>query len=123
MNHTSQQVIEVPENFEMVDINHLTHMIADMLDRLIAHNDQIPLTPSSISRFHSRARPSISVSDYLCRIVGGITTQELNTLELEFLPLIDWQLICTKEILQQYYVNLVNQNPNYRRFVSSESEI
>jgi Cyclin len=39
-----------------------------MLDRLIAHNDKIPLMPNSLTRFHSRAAPSISVRDYLARI-------------------------------------------------------
>ncbi|CAG8470705.1 15129_t:CDS:1 [Dentiscutata heterogama] len=154
-----------------------------MLCRLIAHNDQIPLTPSNVTRFHSRATPSITVSDYLRRIVkytslerscllilllyidrvcennaftitsltvhrfiiaavtvsskalcdsyctnthyarvGGISTQELNTLELEFLKLIGWQLICTSETLQQYYVNLVKQNSLYRRAVTTDSD-
>jgi hypothetical protein len=41
---------------------------ASMLDRLISHNDQIPLLPNSLTRFHSRAPPSISVRDYLARI-------------------------------------------------------
>ncbi|CAG8607848.1 12456_t:CDS:2, partial [Gigaspora rosea] len=183
MNQSSQSVIEVPEQFHLVDINHLMHMIADMLCRLIAHNDQIPLTPSNVTRFHSRASPSITVSDYLRRIVkytslerscllilllyidrvcenntftitsltvhrfiiaavtvsskalcdsyctnthyarvGGISTQELNTLELEFLKLIGWQLICTSETLQQYYVNLVKQNSLYRRAVTTDSD-
>ncbi|CAG8456501.1 9120_t:CDS:2 [Diversispora eburnea] len=178
--HEPQPMIEVPEYFYMVDTNHLMHMIG----RLIIHNDQIPLMPSNLSRFHSRAQPSISVVDYLRRIVrhtsiekpcllilliyidrvcernrtftitsltvhrfliaavtvsskalcdsyctnshyarvGGIPTQELNALELEFIKLIDWQLICAGETLQQYYVNLVNQNSNYKRIVPSENE-
>lgn len=39
-----------------------------MLDRLIQHNDLIPLTQTSLTRFHSRAPPGISVHDYLLRI-------------------------------------------------------
>lgn len=39
-----------------------------MLDRLILHNDRIPLTPTSLTRFHSRAPPSITISSYLLRI-------------------------------------------------------
>lgn len=39
-----------------------------MLDRLIAHNDRIPLTPTSLTRFHSRAPPTINIVDYLTRI-------------------------------------------------------
>lgn len=41
---------------------------ASMLGRLITHNDRIPLTPTSLTRFHSRAPPAISVRDYLLRI-------------------------------------------------------
>lgn len=57
-----------------------------MLERLMAHNDQIPLSPyvaavedmfkvltdrvrESLTRFHSRTPPSITVLDYLRRIV------------------------------------------------------
>ncbi|KAI9498353.1 cyclin-domain-containing protein [Zychaea mexicana] len=166
MNDT--EVIQVPEYFYAVDISYLTHMIADMLGRLISHNDLIPLTPSNLTRFHSRTPPNISLNDYLRRIVkyasvekacllvlliyidrvcelhpqftissltvhrflitavtvsskslcdsyctnshyakvGGISTQELNALELEFLRLIDWNLSSSGPVLQQYYINL-----------------
>lgn len=135
----------------------------------MTHNDRIPLSPECLTRFHSRTAPSISVLDYLKRIVkftnvekscllitlyyidqictrmplftlssltchrftiasitvsskglcdtfcpnhlyakvGGISVTELNILEREFLSMIDWRLMCTREILQDYYVNLV----------------
>lgn len=153
-----------------------------MLGRLISHNDLIPLTPSNLTRFHSRTPPNISLSDYLRRIVkytsvekscllilliyidrvcelhphftvssltvhrflitavtvsskalcdsyctnshyakvGGISTQEINALELEFLSLIDWHLASTGPILQQYYANLVEQHPCYERMLPEE---
>ena len=100
MEPQSQGQIELPRNFEDVDIDHLVVLIADMLERLISHNDRIPLSPcvdrlsaaiddrecqptpattnapcivdhpsESLTRFHSRAPPSISVLDYLRRIV------------------------------------------------------
>lgn len=37
--------IELPSAFENADIDHLVILIADMLDRLIEHNDKIPLSP------------------------------------------------------------------------------
>ena len=40
-----------------------------MLNLLIQHNDQVVLTPDSLTRFHSRAAPGISVLEYLRRIV------------------------------------------------------
>ncbi|KAL2917884.1 Pho80p cyclin [Polyrhizophydium stewartii] len=141
----------------------------------VAHNDRIPLTQGNLTRFHSRAAPGISISDYLRRIVkyaavericlmilliyidrvcerkpdftissltvhrfiitgitcacktlcdtylsntmyarvGGLTTKELNVLELEFLFLIDWNLNADVERLQKYYVNLVRQHPDF----------
>lgn len=44
-------------------------LIADMIMQLIEHNDKLPLTPSGLTRFHSRAPPAITVHDYLSRIV------------------------------------------------------
>uniref|UniRef100_A0A0W0FER3 Putative cyclin-domain-containing protein n=1 Tax=Moniliophthora roreri TaxID=221103 RepID=A0A0W0FER3_MONRR len=35
----------------------------------MSHNDRIPLIPESLTRFHSRSAPGISVLDYLKRIV------------------------------------------------------
>ncbi|KAI9311620.1 cyclin-domain-containing protein [Dichotomocladium elegans] len=174
---TDVTVIQVPEYFYAIDINYLIHMIADMLGRLISHNDLIPLTSSNITRFHSRMPPNISLNDYLRRIVkyapvekacllvlliyidricerhphftissltvhrflitavtvsskslcdsyctnshyakvGGISTQELNQLELEFLKLIDWDLSSSGAMLQQYYARLILQHPCYER--------
>ncbi|KAF9097480.1 hypothetical protein BGX23_008754 [Mortierella sp. AD031] len=168
-------VILVPEYFHQVDMNHLTIMIADMLCRLTAHNDQIPLTSANLTRFHSRAPPQISVYDYLRRIVkytsleracllviliyidrvcekvrtftissltvhrfiiasvtlaakavcdsyctnshyakvGGLSTQELNSLEVEFLGLIEWRVAVEGSMLQRYYVNLVRQHSRF----------
>lgn len=40
-----------------------------MLDKMIAHNDQVPLLEAHLTRFHSRAPPGISVVDYIRRIV------------------------------------------------------
>ncbi|KAF5326083.1 hypothetical protein D9611_000114 [Ephemerocybe angulata] len=161
--------VELPANLEDVPLEHLVQLIADMLERLMAHNDQIPLSPESLTRFHSRAAPAISVLEYLQRIVrftnvekscllltlfyidqicalrprfmlssltchrfiitsiavsskglcdtfcpnrfyarvGGISVSELNMLEREFLAMIDWRLMCTRDILDQYYINLV----------------
>ncbi|KAI0779807.1 cyclin-domain-containing protein [Fomes fomentarius] len=65
----SQERVELPAAFEYVDVDILVQLIADMMERLMAHNDQIPLSPESLTRFHSRTAPGISVLDYLRRIV------------------------------------------------------
>ncbi|KAF8745857.1 Cellulase (glycosyl hydrolase family 5), partial [Rhizoctonia solani] len=104
----------LPPDFLDADIDDIVNLIADMLDRLTSHNDQIPLRPEALTRFHSRTPPGISIQDYLKRIVkytnvevGGIKLIELNVLEREFLEKIDWRLTCTREMLQEYYTNLV----------------
>ncbi|KDQ57695.1 hypothetical protein JAAARDRAFT_130759 [Jaapia argillacea MUCL 33604] len=161
--------VELPANFEDAGLDHLVLLISDMLGRLIAHNDQIPLSPESLTRFHSRSAPNITILEYLRRIVkftnverscllltlhyidqicsrmplftlssltahrfilasvavsskafcdafctnnhyakvGGISVAELNVLEREFLRIINWRLMCTRDVLQEYYVNLV----------------
>ncbi|KIK98663.1 hypothetical protein PAXRUDRAFT_799828 [Paxillus rubicundulus Ve08.2h10] len=175
--------VALPAAFEDADIDNLALLIADMLDRLITHNDQIPLLPESLTRFHSRTAPGISVLDYLRRIVkftkvekscllltlhyvdqicaripvftltsltchrfviasitvcskglcdtfctnslyarvGGIPVSELNVLEREFLRMIDWRLTCTREVLQEYYVNLVRTDSSGRFFIDGAS--
>ncbi|KAF7977764.1 hypothetical protein HWV62_2866 [Athelia sp. TMB] len=60
---------ELPAKFYEVSIDHLAVLIGDMLERLMIHNDRIPLSPESLTRFHSRSAPNISVLDYLKRIV------------------------------------------------------
>jgi hypothetical protein len=160
--------VQLPSAFEDVLINDLVELI-DMLERLMSHNDRIPLQPESLTRFHSRSAPGISVLDYLKRIVkftkvekacllitlhyidqicarvplfilssltchrfviaavtvsskglcdvfcnnalyakvGGISVGELNVLEREFLRMIEWTITCTRDLLQEYYINLV----------------
>jgi len=183
-----EEQIALPHDFMQADVDHIVLLIVDMLGRLIAHNDKIPLSPSvevpqidnldamlsdrseALTRFHSRTPPAIPVLDYLRRIVrytkverscllitlhyidqicartpsftissltvhrflitsiaiaskalcdaffnnthyakvGGITrVLELNLLEREFLVQIEWRLVCTRELLQTYYVNLI----------------
>lgn len=58
-----------------------------MLDRLIAHNDQIPITSNSLTRFHSRTPPSITITDYLRRIYRYTNVEPVCLLSI--LPYID----------------------------------
>lgn len=183
--HSSTRVT-LPATFEVAEIDSLALLIANMLERLIAHNDKIPLLPESLTRFHSRAVPNISVLDYLRRIikwtkvekscllltlhyvdqicariplftlssltchrfiiasitvcskglcdsfctnalyarVGGIPVPELNVLEREFLRAIDWRLMCTREVLQEYYINLIRTDSSGRFLLEgAESEV
>ncbi|KXN90174.1 Nuc-1 negative regulatory protein preg [Leucoagaricus sp. SymC.cos] len=69
MESSSSERVELPTVFEEVHINDLVELIADMLQRLMSHNDKIPLSPENLTRFHSRSVPTISVLDYLKRVV------------------------------------------------------
>jgi len=155
----------------------------------MSHNDRIPLQPESLTRFHSRSAPGISVLDYLKRIVkftkvekacllitlhyidqicarvplftlssltchrfliaavtvsskglcdvfcnnalyakvGGISVGELNVLEREFLRMIEWTITCTRDLLQEYYINLVRTHSSGRYIIagtdSSDSSV
>ncbi|KAG1715610.1 hypothetical protein ID866_1534 [Astraeus odoratus] len=141
--------------------------------------DRFHSCSESLTRFHSRTIPSISVLDYLRRVikftkvektcllltlhyvdqicartplftlssltchrfiiasitvcskglcdtfctnslysrVGGIPVSELNVLEREFLRMIDWRLTCTREVLQEYYINLVRTDSSGRFYI------
>ena len=57
-------------------------LAADMLSRLTTHNDLLPLHPTSLTRFHSRATPSISVLSYLKRITKYTSLEKSCTLIL-----------------------------------------
>ena len=60
---------ELPWLFYDCPTETLVILISHMLNLLIQHNDQVVLTPDSLTRFHSRAAPGITVVDYLQRIV------------------------------------------------------
>ncbi|KPV72359.1 uncharacterized protein RHOBADRAFT_18277, partial [Rhodotorula graminis WP1] len=80
-------VREVPGAFEHCEVDDLITLIASMLDKLREHNDRIPLTPNSLTRFHSRAPPNISVRDYLVRIAKFTNVEACCLLIL--LPYVD----------------------------------
>lgn len=72
---SSVTLTELPGYFEDVAIDDLVILIADLLQRMIVHNDQIPLSPEGLTRFHSRSTPGISVLDYLRRIVRYVRVE------------------------------------------------
>lgn len=63
----------MPRAYETCDPKDLGVLIANMLMELIRLNDQIPLRDGRLTRFHSRAPPGISVSDYLQRLIQHAT--------------------------------------------------
>lgn len=72
---------ELPWLFYECPTETLVILISHMLNLLIQHNDQVVLTPDSLTRFHSRAAPGITVVDYLQRIVK-YTNMEVSPISL-----------------------------------------
>lgn len=58
----------LPRRLDDAEPDDILTLVADMLSRLMTHNDTLPLHPSSLTRFHSRATPGISIQSYLRRI-------------------------------------------------------
>ncbi|KAK3660803.1 Pho80p cyclin [Elasticomyces elasticus] len=63
----------MPRAYETCNPKDLGVLISNMLMELIRLNDQIPLRDGRLTRFHSRAPPGISVSDYLQRLIQHAT--------------------------------------------------
>lgn len=73
---------ELPWAFIDCSIDILIKLLSHMLELLIKHNDQVVLTPESLTRFHSRAAPGISVVDYLARIVKYTNCEKIPLLSI-----------------------------------------
>lgn len=63
----------MPLLYETCDVKDLVLLISNMLLELIRFNDEIPLKDGRLTRFHSRAPPSIGVKDYLQRLTTHAT--------------------------------------------------
>lgn len=63
----------MPAKYETCNPKDLGILISNMLMELIRINDRIPLRDGRLTRFHSRAPPGISVSDYLQRLIQHAT--------------------------------------------------
>lgn len=78
--HSKSSGKGIPPLFWQCEIADLVILVADMIMQLIEHNDKLPLTPSGLTRFHSRAPPAISVHDYLSRIVRYTSLERTSLL-------------------------------------------
>jgi Cyclin len=63
----------MPLQYETCNPHDLAVVISSMLMELIRYNDDLPLRDGHLTRFHSRAPPGISVSDYLQRLTTHAT--------------------------------------------------
>ena len=67
------EVKTMPAKYETCDVKDLVVLISNMLMELVRFNDEIPLRDGGLTRFHSRAPPTISVLDYLQRLTTHAT--------------------------------------------------
>jgi hypothetical protein len=69
---SSSQAKVMPKDYMKCNATDLGVIIADMLLELIAINDEVP-PKGVLTRFHSRAPPTISVRDYVSRLIFHAT--------------------------------------------------
>lgn len=74
----------VPSQYERCNPKDLSALISSMLLELIRYNDTIPLRDGHLTRFHSRAPPTISVLDYLQRLTTHATLSPPILLSMVF---------------------------------------
>ncbi|ERF73986.1 hypothetical protein EPUS_03800 [Endocarpon pusillum Z07020] len=74
----------MPMQYEHCDPKDLAVLISSMLMELIRYNDTIPLRDGALTRFHSRAPPTISVLDYLQRLTTHATLSPPILLSMVF---------------------------------------
>nr|XP_036584205.1 cyclin [Colletotrichum truncatum]KAF6793594.1 cyclin [Colletotrichum truncatum] len=63
----------LPQRYELCSVEDMVVLIAHMLSELIETNDALALRSGSLTRFHSRTAPSISVLEYLNRLAKHAT--------------------------------------------------
>ncbi|KAI9796405.1 MAG: hypothetical protein M1833_006177 [Piccolia ochrophora] len=63
----------LPARYELCEVKDVVQLISSMLMELVRHNDDIPLKDGRLTRFHSRAPPSITIHDYLLRLTTHAT--------------------------------------------------
>lgn len=74
----------MPMQYEHCNPKDLAVLISFMLMELIRYNDTIPLRDGHLTRFHSRAPPTISVLDYLQRLTTHATLSPPLLLSMVF---------------------------------------
>jgi hypothetical protein len=92
-------------------------MILVYIDRICLKNPSFTISSLTVHRFilasitcACKALCDAYLTNSSYAKVGGVSTKELNILEMEFLFLIDFQCQANCELLQNYYVNLINHS-------------
>ncbi|KAJ2721143.1 Pho80p cyclin [Coemansia sp. Benny D115] len=93
-------------------------LILIYVDRICERNPSFTISSLTVHRFIISAATVACkcICDAYCTNghyakVGGVSMQELNSLEVELLHMTGWHLVATQEQLMQYYFTLVRQDP------------
>ena len=77
-----QGPVQVPIYFHLADTKHIISLVVEMITRLVNHNDSITFSQTQLTRFHSKAPPAISITDYVRRIVKYASIEKASLLLL-----------------------------------------
>lgn len=103
----------LPQLYQNTGATDLVILIADMLQELVGLNDRIPLSGAGLTRFHSRAPPSISITDYLHRLCIHASLQ----------PSILLSMVYYIDILSTHYPPFVVSSLTVHRFLITAATV
>ncbi|KAF8468397.1 cyclin-domain-containing protein [Kalaharituber pfeilii] len=103
----------LPPAYQYCDTADLVILISDMLGELVVLNDQIPLSTGGLTRFHSRAPPTISIPDYLSRL----------TLHSSLQPSILLAMVYYIDILSTLYPTFTISSLTVHRFLITAATV
>jgi hypothetical protein len=79
---TDLNLPEIPIDHKECVPEILIDLVVDLLNRIITHNDRVPVTSQKITRFHSRTPTPITINDYLRRIYKYVIVEKAVLLML-----------------------------------------
>ncbi|KAL7276038.1 Pho80p cyclin [Rhizina undulata] len=110
---TDSSVKVLPRLYQFCPTTDLVILISDMLSELVGLNDKIPLSGAGLTRFHSRAPPTISIPDYLSRL----------SLHASLQPSILLSMVYYIDILSTHYPPFVISSLTVHRFLITAATV
>ncbi|KAF8245761.1 cyclin-domain-containing protein [Wilcoxina mikolae CBS 423.85] len=103
----------LPKLYQSTHTADLVILISDMLGELVGLNDRIPLSGAGLTRFHSRAPPTISIADYLNRLSVHASLQ----------PSVLLSMVYYIDILSTHYPPFVVSSLTVHRFLITAATV
>ncbi|PWW76746.1 cyclin-domain-containing protein [Tuber magnatum] len=111
--YSDPSVKYLPSLYQHCPTQDLVYLISDMLLELVGLNDKIPLSGAGLTRFHSRAPPTISIPDYLSRLAHHASLQ----------PSILLSMVYYIDILSTHYPPFVVSSLTVHRFLITAATV